>query len=506
MRFIYSIAIGIVFATCGIAATCEGLASLALPQTTVTLAATVAAGGFTPPGGSQNPAPGDVAYKDIPGFCRVTATLKPSNDSDIKIEVWLPAASAWNGKFMAVGNGGWAGTISYSAMAQALSRGYATSSTDTGHAGTGADASFALGHAEKLVDFGYRAVHEMTVKSKAIASAYYDQSPKFSYWNGCSTGGRQGLKEAQRFPDDYDGIVAGAPANNWTNLMTQLIAVAQAVHKDEASYIPPNKYPLIHNAVLEACDAADGVKDGLLDNPTRCKFDPKILACKGEDGPQCLSAAQVEAVRKIYAPVTNPRTKQELHGGFLPGSELLWGAVAGPQVFPIPVSYFKYVVFKNPDWNYLTLNFDSDIALANQIDGGAINTLDPNLKAFFGHGGKLLQYHGWSDHNISPLDSVTYRKSVVDAVGSNKVDDSYRLFMIPGMAHCRGGEGPDRFDAVSALEQWVEKGKAPESIIASRYKGEKADLTRPLCPYPQVAVYKGSGSADEAVNFTCKAK
>jgi feruloyl esterase len=488
---------------------CDSLTGLTLPDTTITQAQTVRAGALAlprTPGQGLFAALTEVAPKDLPAFCRVAITMKPSRDSDIKVEVWMPT-SGWNGKFMAVGNGGWAGTISYSAMSAVLARGYATASTDTGHEGTALDGSFALGHPEKLIDFAYRAAHEMTVKAKAIIAAYYGVAPKLAYWNGCSTGGRQGLKEAQRFPADFDGIVAGAPANNWTHLMAQSLWVAQAVHKDEASDIPPTKYALIHNAVLQACDARDGVKDGVLENPTRCKFDPKVLECKGADGPSCLTAPQVEAVRKIYGPTTNPRTKREIYPGLVPGSELGWSNLAGPQPFEIPNGYFKYVVFKNPNWDFKTLNFDGDVAVADQIDNGAIAMTDPNLKEFFEHGGKLLQYHGWTDPGISPLNSVNYYESVLDAMGgTNKVKDSYRLFMMPGMDHCRGGDGPNSFDSISVIERWVENRKAPDQIIASRLQGGKIERTRPLCPYPQVAIYKGAGSTDDASNFVCKSE
>jgi feruloyl esterase len=221
-------------------------------------------------------------------------------------------------------------------------------------------------------------------------------------------------------------------------LNAQFIWVAQAVHKDEASYIPPNKYSIIHDAALQACDALDGVKDGVLEDPTRCTFDPQVLECKGADGPACLTAAQVKAVRAVYSPATNPRTKQQIYPGLVPGSELGWAAQAGPQPGGIPNSYFKYVVFKDPNWDYRTFNFDTDLALADQIDNGTLSATDPNLEAFFAHGGKLLQYHGWSDNQISPLNSVNYYQSVVSAMGgAAKVKDSYRLFMIPGMPHCR---------------------------------------------------------------------
>jgi feruloyl esterase len=398
-------------------------------------------------------------------------------------------------------------------MSAPLARGYATASTDTGHDGTNGDASFALGHPEKVLDFGYRSVHEMTLKAKTIIATFYGNAPKRSYWNGCSTGGKQGLKEAQMFPADFDGIVAGAPSNNWTHLNAQFIWVSQAMHKDEASYIPPSKYSLIHDAVLQACDAQDGVKDGVLEEPTRCKFDPKVLECKGADSAACLTAPQVEAARSVYSPATNPRTKQQIYPGLVPGSELGWAAQAGPQPGGIPYSYFRYVVFNDPNWDYKTLNFDGDIALADQADNGVISATDPNLQAFFVHGGKLLQYHGWSDNQISPLNSIDYYKRVVAAMGgADKVKDSYRLFMIPGMPHCRadariprGGDGVNSFDSISVIEQWVEGRKAPNRILASRVANGVVEQNRPLCPYPQIASYKGSGSTNDATNFACKA-
>src|SRR5579871_236326 len=340
------------------AATCESLASLTLPNTTITLAQPVEAGALTLPGG-RGPNP-NVVYKDLPAFCRVAATLRPTSDSDIKIEVWLPdpkGIPGWNGKFQAVGNGGWAGVISYREMSDAVLRGYATASTDTGH--EGGRGQFAYGHPEKLIDFGWRSEHEMTVKAKALIQAFYGNAPKYSYWNGCSTGGRQGLKEAQKFPDDYDGIIAGAPANR--TALALWIAFAEL--KDPASYIPKEKYPLVHHAVLEACDAHDGVKDGILENPTSCHFDPKVLLCKGADSASCLTAAQVEAVRKIYSPATNPRTGQVLFPSLVPGSELGWAVLgAGPEPSQPILDQARYVVYKDPNWDWKTFDFDKEAA------------------------------------------------------------------------------------------------------------------------------------------------
>jgi feruloyl esterase len=395
------------------------------------------------------------------------------------------------------------GSISCGAMTQALDGGYATSSTDTGH--EGGSASFALGHPEKLIDYAYRSEHEMTLAAKAIIAAFYGKGPRLSYWNGCSAGGKQALKEAQRYPQDFDGIIAGAPASSWTGRAAQSLWVAQAVHKDEASYIPPAKFALIHRAVLAACDSLDGVEDGVLEDPRRCSFDPKVLDCKGADGPECLTVPQVEAARKIYSPSINPRTKKVLYPGLERGSELGWATWGGAQPLSIGIDYFKYVVFENPNWDFRTLDFDADIARAEKFDGARINATDPNLRPFFAHGGKLIQYHGWNDPQISPGNSVDYYNSVLDSLGgAGKVQGAYRLFMVPGMGHCGGGEGTSTFDMVTALEQWVEEKKPPTRIIASRNRDGKVDRTRPLCPYPQVAVYDGTGNTHDAANFACK--
>jgi feruloyl esterase len=475
------------------AATCESVASIELRHAAITLAAPVEAGAFpAPPGRGPN---AGAVFKTLPAFCRVAATLKPSSDSEIKIEVWMPSAG-WNGKLQSVGNGAWAGTISYPAMATALAAGYAAASTDTGHTGNNAD--FIPDHPEKVVDFAYRAVHEMTAASKAIVAAYYGDGPQYSYWNGCSTGGRQAMAEAQRYPADYDGIVAGAPANYTTKLQGSQVWTSAMTHKNEAGYIPPAKYVAVHKAALDQCDALDGVKDGVIEDPTRCKFDPKVIECKGEDGPACLTAPQVELARRIYAgPGFFP--------GLEPGSEMGWSTLSGPKPMDLAVEVYKYLVFQDPKWDYLTFNPEADVARADKTVSGAMNSVDPNLKPLFAHGGKLLQYHGWADPGIAPESSVNYYKSVLEAMGGKaKVNDGYRLFMVPGMGHCGGGDGTSTFDMVSALDQWVVQGKAPDKIVASKVVNGAAVRTRPLCPYPQVATYKGSGSSDDAANFTCK--
>jgi feruloyl esterase len=482
------------------AGSCEPLGSASLPNATITAATTVAAGAFTPPNAGR----GGEAFKALPSFCRVAATLKPSSDSAIKIEVWLPV-SGWNGKFQAVGNGGWAGSISYPAMARALERGYATGSTDTGHAG--GSASFALGHPEKLIDYAYRSEHEMTMKAKAIITSFYGSGPTRSYWNGCSTGGRQALVEAQRFPDDFDGIIAGAAANPKTHLDAWRIWMAQGMFKDEASAIPVSKFAMIHEAVLGACDAIDGLKDGLIDDPRKCRFDPQTLECKAGDQPTCLTPPQVAAARVVMSPAKDRKSGAEIFPGFEPGTELGWSRMlSGPDPYATAVDQFKYIVFANPEWNWRTFDLERDVAAADKQGHGTLASVDPDLSPFARRGGKLLMYHGWSDQDIAPRASINFYErtsAATHAPASNS--DWVRLFMVPGMGHCGGGEGPNTFDMMTALEPWVEHGKAPDRVVASRVTAGKVERTRPLCAYPQVARHTGAGSTDDAANFVCKA-
>jgi len=481
---------------------CESLASLSLPNSSITSAQTVAAGSFTPPAPNGDRAGRLSSYSKLPAFCRVAATLKPSSDSDIKVEVWLPV-SGWNGKFQAVGNGGWGGSISYPALASAVAAGYASASTDTGH--TGNTGAFALGHSEKLVDHAYRAVHEMTLRSKAIIEAYYGDRATLSFWNGCSLGGRQGITEAMRYPTDFDAIVAGAPAINAMLLHGARVAINYFVHRSPDSYIPPEKYPMIHNAVLQACDALDGVKDGVLEDPRRCHFDPAVLKCKGADDPTCLTAVQVETASALYAPVKNPKTGGDAFFALLqPGSELGWNVLAGEGPLSLSVDAFKYVVFNDPNWDWHHFNAATDIDLAVKVDNGVLNFTDPNLKPFFDHGGKLLIYHGWADPQVTPLNSVNYFSEVLRTVGENAAGKSIALYMVPGMNHCQGGPGTDTFDKMAAIEEWVTTGTAPDHILALHATSGVTDRTRPLCPYPQVARYNGTGSTDDAANFECR--
>jgi feruloyl esterase len=477
------------------AAACGRLTSLKLSDATITSAQVVEAGTFAPPTGAKE------GYADLPAFCRVAMTIKPSSDSDIKSEIWLPV-EGWNAKFQEVGNGGWNGFIQYAALATALRRGYAAASTDTGHVGD--TASFAPGHPEKLIDFGYRSVHETAVQGKATIAALYGAEPRFSYFTGCSGGGRQAFMEAQRYPDDFTGIIAGDPGYDRAAESLQLIAATQATHKEAASLIPKEKFVVLHQAVLDACDALDGIKDGIINNPLRCKFDPGVMLCKGADGPSCLTAAQVEAAKKLYAPIVDPRNGKEIFPGFEPGTELRFANNTVGQPLGMAQDTFKYTVMQNPDWDYRTLDIGADMDRARKMDNGVVSATSTNLKPYVGHGGKLIIYHGWADQNVAPLSSVNYYNDLIKVMGKKVVEDSVRLYMAPGMGHCAGGEGPSVFDTLTPLEQWKEKGVAPKEIVASQIVNGNVIRTRPLCPYPQEAVYKGSGSTDAAENFVCR--
>jgi feruloyl esterase len=501
------------------AATCESLAGLKLPDTTITLAQPVAAGAFIPPGASGPPA----SVKNLPAFCRVAATLKPANGSEIKMEVWLPL-SGWNGKYRGLGNGGFAGAIYYPGLAVAVSAGYASASTDTGHSGSPIDARWALGQPDKIVDFGWRAIHEMTVKAKSIIQAFYGDAPKKSYFAGCSNGGRQGLMEAQRFPEDYDGIIAGAPANYWTKVFATFIWDVQAMQAEPASYIGANKIPAIARAVAAACDANDGVKDGVLNDPRACHFDPKVLLCKEGDADSCLTAPQASALTKIYDGPVDAAGKQ-MFPGFLPGGEDGEGGWAtwidrGPgkdlQTVFAHGFYTNMISSKEPV-DLKSISVETAVKLADDQQGQTFNATDPNLKPFATRGGKLIVYHGWSDAALPPMGSINYYNSVEEAMGPGKPGLFMRLFMVPGMQHC-GGPGANSFgqftpagdadhDLNQALERWVEKGIAPDRLIATKFVDDKPEkgvaMTRPLCPYPEGATYKGTGDTNDAANFAC---
>jgi len=502
------------FAQAESGAACASLAERKLPDTTITTAQALTTGSFTPPGAAN-------AITNLPPFCRVAGVIAPTSESQILFEVWLPL-EAWNGKFAGVGNGGWAGVISYGPLAQQLRRGYATASTNTGHQAAGGvnAARFAFEKPEQLVDFAYRSHHETALTAKAIVGAFYSKAPQRSYFIGCSSGGYEGLMEAQRFPADYDGIVAGMPANNWTRLMAGDFDATLAVFKGGVNNLPTSVLGILHRAALAACDSKDGVVDGVLEDPRQCAFDPGVLSCApGQAAETCLTPAQVEAARRVYTGLKDPTTGAQLHPGLVPGSEPFWPNRDPANPFPIPIAHYKWLVFADPDWDWKSFDFSDPADYQAHQKGEAkfapiLNATDPNLEAFRQRGGKLLQYHGWNDQLITPLNSINYYESVLsffaaggqDRAGTLRdVQSFYRLFMAPGMAHCGGGTGPNSFDMQAALEQWVEKGVAPERIVATRSISGVVDRLRPLCPYPQVAVYKGKGDTNDAASFECRA-
>lgn len=492
---------------------CVNIAALALPATTITLAEIVPAGPFTPPGASRP--------LELPTFCRIAATTDPA----INFEVWLPT-EGWNGKFHTSGNGGMAGVISYTAMASALERGYAAASTDTGHVrpGTGGfDASWALNRPDLIEDFGHRSMHLTAVHGKAITEAFYGNAPSYAYYVGCSKGGQQGMMEAQRYPDDFDGLVVGDPAHAWTSFYSSAhLWYALATLDNPNSYIPPEKVAILGDAVTSACDSIDGIEDGVLDDPRKCHFDPSALVCTtGQDENTCLTTAQVQAIKDIW---TGPKNAagEVLYPGLVPGGEASPGgwsswvtgreAYAGTH-FLAAEDFMRYMVFDDPEWNFRTWDYDRDLPIALAKTSDALDADDPDLRPLRDGGGKLLVYHGWSDADISPIGTIDYYEEVMSVVGNGQnrsealdsTQEFFRLFMVPGMGHCRGGPGPDRFDALTALERWVEQDVPPEQMVAAKLEEGEVMRTRPLCPYPQVAQWDGIGSTNDAASFACAA-
>src|ERR1700730_2429880 len=351
-------------------------------------------------------------------------------------------------------------------MAGPLKEGFATAANDTGHQG---DSGYAISHAERVIDWGYRAFHEMNVQVKPMIAAFYGKGPSFSYMEGCGSGAQAAQSELQRFPDDYDGIAVTGFSDKTRHIFWQMWAW-NATHQDAASNIPKEKYTVLHKAVLGQCDALDGVRDGVIEDPRRCTFDPKTIECKGADGPSCLTAPQAEAVRKIYAGPRNPRTGDQVFPPPYPGSELTWWRFTGPQPFGLADDFFRNFVFKDPKWDAQTrpVNFDSDVALANRTDLLVVDAMDPDISRFVKRGGKFLLYPGWSDTSIPPDTSVAYFKEAAAKLGAKAAPDSMRMFMVPGMGHCSVAESHGTFDSIKVLEQWVENKKAPDQIIQSR--------------------------------------
>ena len=499
---------------------CASLQSVTLPGTQIQFARQTAPTTMLGPGGF---------LIKTPAFCRVGGIIRPVTDSEIHFEVWLPAAD-WNGKFRGTGNGGFAGSINYAEMAAAIRDGYATASTDTGHRANGIDADWALGHPEKITDFGYRAIHEMTVKAKSLVQSFYGDAPKHSYFASCSNGGRQALMEAQRFPEDYDGILDGAPANFWTHLLVaNFYASGKPMLENPASYIPKEKIPAIAKAVLAACDASDGLKDGILSDPTACHFNPTTIVCQGPDSAECLTAPQAVSLQHIYDGARNSEGKP-IYPGYEPGGEdghggwsaWITGAKPGLAAGVLYSEGFqRNMVFNDAAWSYQKTDMATALDAADTKMADKLNSTDANLKAFQSRGGKLIIYHGWADAAIPPVNAIHYYDAVSKTMGSDTADAFVRLYMLPGVQHCSGGPGPNylgqtgilnpgdaQHDIFTALVDWVEQGATPKAVVATKFTQDDpskgVDMTRPVCPYPQSAQYDGHNDAKQSTSFTCK--
>jgi feruloyl esterase len=480
-----------------VAGSCDALVELELPDLTVEAAMPIEPDPeyvvMQRPGGAR-----DVTVT-VP-FCRVRGTI----DGSIGFELWLP--DNWNGKFYSAGVGGYAGRIGVWDMAPALERGYAASSTDTGHRASSEnfieDSAGFMQDEEALENYAYRAVHRTAEISKAIIKEYYGRPHEYAYFDGCSGGGYAGLANAQRYPADYDGIISGAPGTLVTHHAARAMWAAALNREGQPGHIPASKDGLIPSAVTEACDGNDGVKDGLIENPMACEFDFAALACPaGQDTADCLTPAQVETAKRLYGPMLDANGDL-IYPATPLGAPLPADALAARGNFY--AQFWRHAVF-SPDWDPASFSVD-DVAVADRKLARYLDAGNPELSAFRKRGGKLLMYHGWHDAGVSPLNSINYYESVVGADGAGvDTSDYFRLFLAPGMGHCRGGIGPDQFDALAALENWVENGEPPERIVASQF-GEDGNLvrTRPLCPYPKVASWNGEGSAERAENFSCR--
>jgi feruloyl esterase len=471
---------------------CESLASLKVDKASISSAQMVPEGPAPARSGARGAQAGAPAL--IPAHCRVQLVLAPTPDSLIKMEMWLPPADKWNGKFMGVGNGGFAGSIQGLAneMPQALRLGYATAGTDTGHQEQGG--AWAIGHPEKMIDFGYRATHEMTLKAKEIVKVFYERSAQYSYFKGCSTGGRMALMEAQRYPDDYDGIIAGSLANRHIHMWTAGIQRNVNLSRHPESAITPEQAAAVNNLVMSTCDA---LKEGFLNNPRACRVDFSVLRCRTGSGEGvCLTDAQLKTVQTFYGGVKNSQGELIFSGQAL-GNPI--NAAQATNQGPGGLFDLVRIAYNdaNVDWHAFDLDRDMKV-LDEKI--GYVDAVNPDLRTFKSSGGKLLITHGWSDTGITPETSIWYYESVLKMMGKDQ-DDWLRLFMAPGMGHCGGGPGVNSFDSIGTLEKWVEHGVAPATMMGTGAQG----MTRPLCPYPQYAEYKGSGDLKDAVNWTCKA-
>lgn len=479
---------------------CTALNELELPELATIVAQWVPRGPTTLP---------DLVPAELASHCRVRGRIEPA----IGFEVWLPHPDAWNGRFLAVGGGGYAGTISYRAMAPRINEGYATASTDTGHE---AETFGWLADDALLRDFAYRAIYEMTSKARVIVSDFYARPADYRYFNGCSLGGRQGLTEAQRFPGDYDGIVAGAPVNAFVDTRTTQLwgtRIAQPLSGGQ-SLLTPDILALVTAAATEQCDTLDGVADGVIEDPRRCNFDPGRLQCSGagvggfRNPGACLTGSQVAAIRDIYrgpaAPDTGP-----IAPGFAVGSETGWTFASASEPSRLTLEFFRRAVFEDTFWSWRSFDFGLDHAYAVDQLGWMLDATSPDLSDFRDEGGKLLLYHGWNDSNNSPEATIAYYESIEATLATVpnplaiRTRDFASLFLVPGMGHCGGGPGTDEFDSQRSIEDWVERGILPDRIEAGHVEDDQVVRTRPLCPYPETARYRGSGNSDRSGSFLC---
>lgn len=502
-----SVATGALAAAAPAQAACEDLLSLDVGNGRVTSATLVAPGSFAEPRGpGAPPGVGAANYADVPAFCRVQVTLTPTPDSDIKSEIWLPA-SGWNGKYVGIGNGIWAGQISYSQMADPLRRGYAAASTDTGHTGNGLTAEWAIGHPEKLVDFGHRAVHLTTQAAKAAVAQFYGRGPSLSFWNSCSTGGRQGLMAAYRYPDDFDAISSMAPANPMTDLMTQSMWQGWQPQRFGVQ-LTPQVLGAVHAEVVRQCDATDGLADGLIGNPMQCRVD--LSQVPG------LSAGQLAAVQNIYGG-TRANDGGLLHPGWPYGSEMQLAAlVMGREPFPVAMSYFRDLVYAGREgWDWQATDYADYSRDARAFGADILNVPHDGLGAFFARGGKLLLSHGWADGLIPATNTLAFHHGLFNTLPAGQRDSQLRLFMAPGMDHCAGGEGPSVIDTLAVIDAWATTGVAPDRVLATRpttvqgFPGQppappRAPMTRPLCPWPMQAVHDGVGDPNTPDGWSCR--
>jgi feruloyl esterase len=503
----------------GVAKACDvgSFAQLGLDGAAVRSATAVPAGSYVPARGAQ-------ALAGLPAFCRIEANATPGPDSSIDFQVWVPQGSAWNGKLVATGNGGYSPQLSYGDMAYAMRQGYAVIGGDTGHMTE--NMAWGQGHPEKIVDWGTRSIHAITVPAKRLITELQGAPARRSYYYGCSTGGHQGYAEIQRYPQDFDGVIAGAPGGNRTRLNVEFM------HRFLSNRAPGTNAPVILSAAkaagitaaaVRACDALDGVADGVMEDPRVCTgaaFDVASLACgaAGADPASCLTPADIAVARKLYAGPSSPRTGAQIYPGLLVGTEAGWPGYWGAAE-PVRADYWRLWVRNDPQWNWWSFDYDRDLQLADATVSPLVDQVDPDIAAFKARGGKAIVYQGWADPVVNAADTIAYYEKVRDRQGSQAAtDDFFRLFLVPGMGHCSGGSGTANFgnggapspvvsperDLLMALDRWVDQGAAPDRIVATRVVANAAVRTRPLCPYPRKAAYAGRGGTDDAASFACR--